>query len=256
MERFLLIDLNNYFSRFYYANPENCVERYLKMVKDCVSELNPIYFCNLIDGPTSFRKGLYPQYKSQRSEKPKEYYELLNNLKFNLRKISFPQMGSKSLEAEDLANLFVQNLPNYEYIILSNDKDLLQLKSENCHVFDYFNKRDNEGKFQVFVEKSYEEFLVRSSEEFILYLSLCGDSSDNIPGVKGIGDKKAVEIANGFGKYQTLVEYLETKLFFGKSAEDKVLKKIKDDFDNFKLSYQLICLFNENYEFDVEKYKL
>ena len=67
---FVLVDLNNYFSRFYYGNPENCVERYLKMNRDIISIFSPGYFCNLIDAPVCFRKNVYSEYKAHRKEKP------------------------------------------------------------------------------------------------------------------------------------------------------------------------------------------
>ncbi len=255
MQRFLLIDTNNYFSRFYFANKDNCVERYLKLIRDSISSFGPSYLCNCIDGPTSFRAKIYPQYKSHREEKPKDYYELLENLRFNLKKFNYPSLSSKSLEAEDVINLFVSNLPNFEYIILSNDKDLLQLQSETVHIFDYFNKKDKDGKFQSFMEKFYTNFEVHSTEQFKLYLSLCGDASDNIPGVKGIGPKAGVELANAFENYETLEKVIETRIF-GKTKEDKVLLKIRNDLENFKISYKLVCLFDEKYEFNIRKYEL
>jgi DNA polymerase-1 len=256
MQRFLLIDLNNYFSRFYFANPENCVERYLKMIRDSISQFGSEYLCNLIDGPLSFRKNIYPEYKAHRPEKPKDYYELLENLKYNLKQFKYPYMSSKSLEAEDIANLFVKNLNGFEYIILSNDKDLLQLQSENTHVFDYYNRKNEEGKFQLFVEKFYTDFEVTSTDQFTLYLSLCGDSSDNIPGVKGIGPKNAIELVTAFENYEALLKVIESGNFTLNNKESKILRKIKNDLENFKMSYKLVCLFDEKYVFNVEKYKI
>lgn len=256
MQRFLLIDLNNYFSRFYFANPENCVERYLKMIRDSIGNFGPEYVCNLVDGPISFRRALYPDYKSHRPEKPKDYYELLENLKYNLKQFKYPYMSSKSLEAEDIANLFVKNLPDFEYIILSNDKDLLQLQSANTHIFDYYNKRNEDGIFQLFVEKFYTDFDVHSAEQFTLFLSLCGDSSDNIPGVKGIGPKNAIELVTAFENYETLEKVIELGNFTLKNKESKILRKIKNDFESFKMSYKLVCLFDEKFDFDLKKYKI
>lgn len=254
---FLLIDLNNYFSRFYFANKDNCIERYLKLIKDSVLEFSPEYLCNLIDAPTSFRKGLYPNYKSQRPEKPKDYYELLENLKFNLKQFKYPYQTSKTLEAEDLANLFTSNIDNFEFIVLSNDKDCLQLESENCKIFDYFNKRDESGNFIKFIRKSFKNLNLETKEEFLLYLSLMGDSSDNIPGVKGIGPQKAFEIIKRCNNYNSLIEIITEKtLLDNYTTRGKLFDLIRNDIENFKLSYKLVCLFEEKFEFNLEKYKI
>lgn len=255
--KFLLIDLNNYFSRFYFANKDNCIERYIKLIKDSIKEFNPDYLCNLIDAPISFRKGLYSEYKSQRSEKPKDYYELLQNLKFNLKKLNHAYQSSKTLEAEDLANLFVKNIENCEFIILSNDKDCLQLESEKCRIFDYFNKKDENGNFVKFRQKSYIDLGLETAQQFLLYLSLMGDNSDNIPGVKGIGKQKALELALQFNNYELLIETLNSRDVFGKLfiKNVKPYSLIRNDIKNFQLSYKLVSLFKEKWKFDLEKYK-
>lgn len=254
---FLLIDLNNYFSRFYFANKDNCIERYLKLIKDSLQEFSPKYLCNLIDAPISFRKGLYPHYKSHRAEKPADYYELLNNLKFNLKQFKYSYQTSKTLEAEDLANLFTSNIDSFDFIVLSNDKDCLQLESETCKIFDYFNKRDESGQFIKFIKKSYENLGLSTKEEFLLYLSLMGDSSDNIPGVKGIGSQKAFEIIKRCNNYNLLIEIINEKnILDNYTARGKLFDLIRNDIENFQLSYKLVSLFNEKYKFDLEKYKI
>lgn len=244
---FLLIDLNNYFSRFYYANKDSCIERYLKLIKDSINTYSPSYICNCIDAKVSFRYELYPKYKANREPKPPEYYELLENLKFNLKKFKYPIQTSKSLEAEDLIGLFIQNVENINFVVLSNDKDCLQLQQNNVRIFDYFNKRNSFGEFQLFVEKSVVEF--GSVEQFTLYLSLRGDSSDNIPGVKNCGDVKARQIIVEYQNYDRLIEMLET------NWKNNLLNMIRNDLDNFKLSYKLVQLYKNNWEFDLEKYK-
>lgn len=258
--KFLLIDLNNYFSRFYFANKDNCIERYIKLIKDSIKEFNPDYLCNLIDAPTSFRKSLYPDYKSQRPEKPKDYYDLLENLKFNLKKLNFAYQSSKTLEAEDLANLFTSNISNSEFIILSNDKDCLQLESNNCKIFDYFNKRNDQGIFVNYLQKSFRDLGLNSKIQFLLYLSLMGDTSDNIPGVKGIGKQKALDLLTNIDvelDFDLFLEIINAKNPFGHYIQkDRIFKLIRENLENFKLSYKLVSLFEEKYEFNLEKYKI
>lgn len=262
--KFLLIDLNNYFSRFYFANKDNCVERYIKLIKDSISQFQPNYLCNLIDAPISFRKALYSEYKSQRPEKPSDYYELLENLKFNLKKLNYPYQTSKSLEAEDLANLFITNIEDCEFIVLSNDKDCLQLELDDpeaeyskCRIFDYFNQKDKNGNFIKFLQKSYTQLGLKTAHQFLLYLSLMGDSSDNIPGVKGIGKQKALYLANLFESFEDIYSALIEKNPFDRYIKnDCYFNIIREDLENFQLSYKLVCLFEEKFEFNLEKYKI
>ncbi len=257
MNTFLLIDLNNYFSRFFFANPESCIERYLLLIKDSIREFSPTWICNCIDAPISFRKSLFENYKSNRQDKPPEYYSLLNLLKFNLQKFHYPIQTSKSLEAEDICSLFTENLifEDIKFVVLSNDKDVLQLETfldEKVQIFDYFNKKDENGNFQKFVRKSVKNFEFNNVEEFSLYLSLRGDASDNIPGVKNCGDKKARKIIAEYDMYEKVI-YAVEKDFCCKLPE---LKLVKEDLENFKLSYQLVQLRKDEWKVNLEKYKI
>ncbi len=124
---FVLIDFNNYFTRFYFANKEICVERYLKFLKDVIQKFNPQWLVNLIDAERNFRYDIFPQYKKNRPDKEEDFENLRKNCLFNLEKLNWPIQNSKTLEAEDLANIFVKNNPKLHFIILSNDKDCLQI---------------------------------------------------------------------------------------------------------------------------------
>lgn len=260
MQTFLLIDLNNYFSRFYFSNPESCIERYLLLIKDSIKEFSPTWICNCVDAPISFRKGLYELYKSNREIKPPEYYSSLNLLKFNLQKFKYPIQTSKSLEAEDICSLFIENLKNekqneneIKFVVLSNDKDVLQLETvsnNKVRIFDYFNRKNDEGIKVKFVQKSIRNLEFESVEQLTLYLSLRGDASDNIPGVNKCGDVGARKIIAEFGTYENIIEILTTNFNFPS------LKLVKNDLENFKMSYQLVQLRKDEWKVNLERYKL
>ena len=233
--KFLVIDLPNYFARFYYSNPDNCIDRYLRFVKKSILHFSPNYFINLLDADKSYKKDIYPLYKSNRDKKPEDFYTKLNEVKFNLSKFGFKCMNSKTLEADDLANLLVTNIPEMNFVILSNDKDLLQLEKENVKIYNYVGRKELE-----FEEKSIISFGVKTVEQFKLYLALKGDSSDNIPGIKGIGDKKALTIVNQF-------------------SYEEILEKIKDNnemVENIKLNMKLVSLYEAEWNFDIERYRI
>lgn len=255
MNTFLLIDLNNYFSRFFYANSETCIERYLLLIKDSIREFSPTWICNCVDAPISFRKSLYSLYKSNRENKPLEYYSLLNLLKFNLQKFHYPIQTSKSLEAEDICSLFTENLifEDIKFVVLSNDKDVLQLETledNRVRIFDYFNRKNDEGIKVKFVQKSVKDFSFSSTKELTLYLALRGDASDNIPGVRNCGDKKARKIIAEYDMYEKIISAIETGFNFSE------LKLVKEDLENFKLSYKLVQLRKDEWKMNLEKYKL
>ncbi len=256
MQTFLLIDLNNYFSRFYFSNPESCIERYFLLIKDSIKEFSPTWICNCIDAPISFRKSLYSLYKSNREVKPPEYYSSLSLLKFNLQKFKYPIQTSKSLEAEDICSLFIENLKEDEqikFVVLSNDKDVLQLenlKDNKVQIFDYFNRKNDEGVKVKFVQKSIRDFSLNSTEELTLYLALRGDASDNIPGVNKCGDVGARKIIAEFGSYENIMEILTTNFNFPS------LKLVKNDLENFKMRYQLVQIRKDEWKVNLESYKL
>lgn len=258
MQTFLLIDLNNYFSRFYFSNSESCIERYLLLIKDSIREFSPTWICNCIDAPISFRKSLFENYKSNRQDKPPEYYSLLNLLRFNLQKFHYPIQTSKSLEAEDICSLFTENLifEDIKFVVLSNDKDVLQLETledNRVRIFDYFNRKNNEGVKVKFVQKFVKDFLLNNTEQLTLYLALRGDASDNIPGVNNCGDKKARKIISSYDMYEKII-YAVEKDFCCKLVPE--LKLVKEDLENFKLSYQLVQLRKDEWKVNLEKYRL
>lgn len=255
MNTFLLIDLNNYFSRFFYANPDSCIERYLLLLKDSIREFSPMWICNCVDAPISFRKSLYKLYKSHRQDKPPEYYSLLNLLKFNLQKFHYPIQTSKSLEAEDICSLFTENLifEEIKFVVLSNDKDVLQLETienDRVRIFDYFNRKNEEGEKVKFVQKSVKDFSFENVNQLTLYLALRGDASDNIPGVNKCGDVGARKIIAEFGTYENILKMIETGFKFSN------LKLVEKDLENFKLSYQLVQLRKDEWKVNLGKYKI
>jgi 5'-3' exonuclease len=144
---FLLIDANNYFSRFYFGGKDRVIDIYLNFLKKALKFFNATHYCNVIDAERSFRYNIYDKYKANREEKPKEYHDFFECLKNNFIKLGINYISSKTLEAEDSCNLFVKNNSSINFTVLSGDKDcLLILDSPNVEIWDYketeFKKRD------------------------------------------------------------------------------------------------------------------
>src|SRR5574338_302374 len=248
---FLLIDTNNYFSRFYFANTEKVIDLYLNFFKKALNFFSATHYCNVIDAERSFRYDIYDQYKSTREEKPEDYHEFFKLLKFNFEKLKIHSISSKTLEAEDSCNLFVKNNLNQKFTILSGDKDcLLTLDSPNVEVWDYkateFVKR-NFVKYNIF-EKNNKD----CAESFLLYLSLKGDSSDNIPGVPGYGEKKVEYIIEKYKTIENLYSHFEKPTIFDKC--DKNFVNLLQYKENIKISEKLVRLYNREWKVNLEKY--
>lgn len=283
---FILIDFNNYFTRFYFSNKETCVERYLKFLKHIRQKFNPTWLVNLMDAPKNFRSEFYPEYKGNRPVKPEDFNFLRENCILNLKKFNWPIQTSKTLEAEDLANLFTKNgkrlFPDVKFIIISDDKDCLPIESKdeqgNSTVLIFNYTGIQEGSQELFKQKSFRNFEMETPEEYTLFLTLKGDACDNVPGVEGIGDVGAKRLVTKYKTFENIKEILEketqnhavpaSKLSFLELLKEvenekieefekyKDLDKVRADYDNFLLSYRLIKLFEGEWEYDLERYKI
>lgn len=250
---FLLIDTNNFYSKFWFGGKNAVIDIFLSFLKKSIKYFNVDKYCCCIDSERSFRFALYEQYKANREQKPKEYYENFELLKFNFKKLNVHHISSKSLEAEDIMNLFIKNHPDEQFIVLSGDKDCLLLyEYDNCKVYNYDGGEFIERNF--FKYDIFDKDLKIAAEKFKLFLSLKGDSSDNIPGVKGISDKKAKSIVELMSNLTNLKRNIEKPSFLFKNNKDFQLV-IKDK-ENLILSEKLITLFNSEWKSNLDKYNI
>ena len=203
-EELVLIDGSGYIFRAYYALPPmyrsdglpvNAVFGFsnmlLKLVEDIQSEKGGnVEIAVIFDAAReTFRNKIYPQYKANRSDPPddlKPQFDIIKNVPnhFNLKSIEY-----KGYEADDLIASYskVAEQNKKKVTIISSDKDLMQLINNNITMFDPLKKKEI-GK-----ENVLEKFGVLP-DKVIDVQALAGDSSDNIPGVPGIGPKIAAQL--------------------------------------------------------------
>lgn len=248
---FLLIDTNNFYSKFWFGGKEAVIDIFLVFLKKAIRHFKADKYCCCIDAECSFRYDIYDQYKANREKKPEEYYETFELLKFNFKKLNVHYISSKSLEAEDTMNLFVKNNPTEQFIVLSGDKDcLLMYEYANVKIYNY-----DEGEF---IERNFNKYefeekdLSKASEKFKMLLSLKGDAVDNIPGVKGISDKKAKKLIDKFENLTNLKRRLKKSSFLDNG--DKEFQLVLKDQENLLLSEQLVTLFNGEWKTNLDKY--
>ena len=238
---FYIVDISSFFFRSYYAIPghmtskeglpTNAIYGALSMVLRLIKTHKPdhIVFCFDTKYP-SFRKKLFKAYKANRGEMPEDLAEQVPQLKKMTEVLNIKAFEKKGYEADDLIGTLVQfgkkhKLKNF---IVSGDKDFAQLVDENTVLLDTM-------KSKTYDIKGVREKWGISPLQMIDYQALVGDSSDNIPGVRGVGPKGAVSLLN---EYKTL-----DKIY---SNIDKIQgtlqKKLKEGKKECLLSKKLVTI--------------
>ncbi|MCR5732639.1 MAG: DNA polymerase I [Sphaerochaetaceae bacterium] len=197
------------------------------------------YFVVALDahGPT-FRHEMYPAYKANRDAAPDDLHAQVPLIEETLKKMNIPYIAKVGFEADDLiATLCLEaNRHEIDAVMVTGDKDLLQLV--NNHVKALRPPKKNQPKYELFGKKEvFEEYHVHP-EQIVDYLSLLGDSADNVPGVKGIGEKGAVKLLEEYISLDGIYRHFDSlskgnraKLEEGKESAylSQKLVKLKDD---------------------------
>ncbi|MCZ0933381.1 MAG: DNA polymerase I [Oligoflexia bacterium] len=261
-ESVYLIDISSLFFRSYYAIsakmtnekglPTNALYGVLKMIEQLSRKKNPDYMICCFDTKTaSFRKSLYKEYKANRSEMPEDLAVQAPYLKTMMNKLLIPCWEQEGFEADDLIASLTPwtKTKNWKTYIVSGDKDFAQIVDHNVFLYDTM-------KDVIYDPKGVEEKWGLAPSQMRDFLALTGDASDNIPGVKGVGPKGAVqllksyknleEIYNNTDKLKTNLKekLLENKERAFLSRQLVELKKdIKWDKNLFQKKYQKISEF-------------
>lgn len=229
-KRLAIIDGKSVFYRGYYAmpglstkdgTPTGGVYGFAVMALEVIKRLKPDYVCVAWDKPkTNIRKRLelYPEYKSGRKPPPQDFYDqipLLHNL---LEAFGWPLYELDDYEADDImGTLAVQaTSQDIETMLVTSDMDMLQLV--DLHVSVYALKKGL-SNIELFHPESFTEKYGLLPVQFLDLKALKGDSSDNIPGVPGIGEKTAIELLKTYGTLDEIYENVEL-------IKDSVKKKL------------------------------
>lgn len=206
-----LIDGNSILFRAYYGvhsrlsradgTPTGAVYAFLNMVLPVFAAADPddIFVCVFDASRKTFRQDIYPEYKANRDETPADLITQSVMVQRGLSEMGVPVLCIPNVEADDvIATLATQNCQIADKTrIMTGDKDLMQLVSDCIFLYDGM-KQKTIGRNEVI-----EKFGV-PPERVIDVQSLMGDSTDNVPGVRGIGPKKAAELINEFGSLDEL----------------------------------------------------
>ncbi|MBO4495505.1 MAG: DNA polymerase I [Clostridiales bacterium] len=245
-KRILLVDGNSIINRSYYATagrnnltapdgtPTGAVNIYLNTLAKYMGEVEPTHTCTLFDlkAPT-FRHKAYSEYKGTRKGMPDDLAAQMPVLKEVLDAMGFPRYEQEGLEADDLIGTLktMAVKDGFEVFILSGDKDDFQLIDEHTKVIMPVTKKDGSGT-DYYDEALFTERYGIASSDFVTAKALMGDSSDNIPGVKGIGEKGAMDLVRKYGTLDNLYEHVD-------ELSAKLKEKLVNDKDNAYMSLML-----------------
>ncbi len=249
MKKIILVDGNNLLFRSYYATsysgvimrnskgfPTNGLYGFINMMNKIIEDEKPSYILVAFDKGKTFRHNKYNEYKAGRKETPEDL-----KLQFPKAKEVLDAMGIKhfeidNYEADDIIGTLASKVDEEnEFIatIISSDKDLLQLISEEVDV-----KLLKTKGFIRFNREVFKEFYKVDPINMIDLKALMGDMSDHIPGVKGIGEKTAINLLE---KYKTL-DNLYTHV---DELTPKTKEKLINDKDNAYMSYDLATIYRD-----------
>ena len=193
-----------------------------------------------LHGPT-FRHLRYDGYKATRHGMPEELAMQMPVMKDVLRAMNIPIYQCKGWEADDVIGTVGKICSNNEWecVVVTGDRDSLQLIDENVHIKLVISK-PGQTTYTLYTKELFEEEYGFAPKKLIDLKALMGDSSDNIPGVKGIGEKTAKALLQKFGSLDGVYENLEDP-----SIKPKMREKLIADKDNAYLSYELATIIPE-----------
>jgi DNA polymerase-1 len=248
-KKLAIIDGKSVFYRGYYAmpnlatkdgTPTGGVFGFATMALEVVRRLKPDYVAVAWDKPkTNIRKRLamYPEYKAGRKPAPPDFYAQVPILQELLQAFGWPLYELDDYEADDImGTLAVQaSQQDIETLLITSDMDMLQLVNERVHVYALKTGLSN---IELYSPKSFEAKYGIMVDQFLDLKSIKGDSSDNIPGVPGIGEKGALDLLK---EYKTLDGVYENLAL----VKDSLRKKLEAGKDSAYLSKELARIWTD-----------
>lgn len=249
MKKIILVDGNNLLFRSYYATaysgslmknskgfPTNALYGFVSMINKIIHEENPEYMAVAFDIGKNFRAEKYAFYKDGRKETPEDLIRQMPYARKILEGMGVPYFELAPYEADDIIGTLarmVEEDPDFEGTIISSDRDLLQLVSNQLDM----KLLKQKGFIKYNPETFYEDYQIEPIK-IIDLKALAGDSSDNIPGVKGIGEKTALSLLQEFGSLEGIYENLE-------NVKGKKKELLENDREMAFISKEIATIFRD-----------
>lgn len=245
--KIVLVDGNNLLYRSYFATaysgnlmknskgfPTNALYGFINMINKIIADEKTEYMMVAFDKGKTFRHDKYTTYKGTRLETPddlKKQFKLSRDL---CRALGIKAIEIDNYEADDIIGTFAKkcNEENNEGLIISSDKDLLQLISSNVKV-----KLLKTHDFIMMDEEEFKNTYGLEPIKMIDLKALMGDASDNIPGVRGIGEKTAIKLLQEYGSLDGVYQNID-------SIKGSMHDKLVTDKENAYMSYDLATIYS------------
>lgn len=249
VKKLILVDGNNLMFRSYYATaysgnmmknskglPTNALFGFVSMINKIIAEENPTYMAVAFDIGKNFRKEKYDFYKEGRVDTPEELKIQMPIAREILDAMGIKHFELAPYEADDIIgtiSALTEEDEDFDAVIISSDKDLLQLISDETEV--------KLLKQTGFIRYNHEKFLEDYKIEPIRIIdlkALMGDASDNIPGVKGIGEKTALKLLQEYGSLDNIYTNID-------SISGKLKEKLVNDKDSAYMSKDIATIYRQ-----------
>ncbi|KAB8138847.1 5'-3' exonuclease [Gracilibacillus oryzae] len=204
--------------------PRNGLFGFLNYFTDAIHTFDPSHvICCWDMGSKTFRNEMYEGYKANRGAPPEELIPQFDLAKEMVEAFQVPNVGIVGYEADDCIGTLAKQLQNqFEVTIVTGDQDILQLVDDNIQVA---IMKKGTGNYEVFSSDNFYEKKQLFPRQIIDLKGLMGDSADNYPGVKGVGEKTAIKLLK---EYETIDRLLEEKASLTKGMQNK-LEQYKED---------------------------
>ncbi|HVJ64932.1 MAG TPA: DNA polymerase I [Bdellovibrionota bacterium] len=250
-----IVDSSSFVFRAYYAiraelnapdgTPTHATYGFLQMVQALYQDYDASQVILVWDRKEKgFRHGLFPEYKANRSAPPEDLGVQIESIRSIFSSLDFPQVDSPGFEADDCIATLVRKNPGENFVIVTADKDLLQLVSDHVWCLDTLRRKWSNAA------EAQEKFGV-GPEKIVDVQALCGDSVDNIPGAPGVGPKTAAELINFYGTVEKVIAAARER-DAGSKPKDKSdplkgkrIEAIKDNLEKIEVSHKLVALSGE-----------
>ena len=262
MEKIVLIDGHSILNRAYYGVPDltnsdglhtNAVYGFLNIMFKILDEEKPDYFAVAFDlkAPT-FRHKMYEQYKGTRKPMQEELRQQVPVIKEMLKAMQVPLMMLEGYEADDLLGTVAKKAEadGLEAVVVSGDRDLLQLATDHIMIRIPKTKKGGTEIEDYHTADVIEKYQV-TPIQIIELKALMGDSSDNIPGIPGVGEKTATKLIAQYGCIENAYAHVN------EIKPNKARESLRDHYDMAQMSKELATInIHSPFELDMEKARM
>ena len=258
----MLIDGHALAYRAYHAFPPlttkegelvNAVYGFSRILLTVLRDMKSDHLCVCFDLPKpTFRHEKFASYKAQRDEMPTDLRTQIERIKTVVTALNIPTYAVEGYEADDvigtIANQAIEGRLDHtkmeKVLIVTGDRDAFQLVTDAIHV--YLPPRSKEAFYTEMGPMEVKERMGITPEQIVDYKALAGDASDNIPGVKGVGDKTAVRLLQAFGTAEAIYEALKNPDSITQEQKillkPKVLENLANGYESMVMSRELATI--------------